>query len=707
MAGKSLGTLTLDLLVKTASFVEGFSKAERESKKFSTNIRKEFASAANALTGLAAGATAATALLLKNAIDTAAAIDDISQVSGIAAEDLSALKYAAELEGVAFEALSTSVVRFSRAIDEANDASSAAGITFRSLGIQLRENDGTLRSTQDLLLDVADRFSVIEDGATQAAYAQQLFGRAGADLIPFLNRGREGIAELADEAERFGLIITGETAANADAFNDNLFRLQSVVKGTGVQLAETLLPTLVEFTDLIQDPATQQAIAQIVTGISNVAVTAVKAAVEITQFVIGVRDLAKFAGESLAALANGPAVDDVHRLSEELAELDSRLANITAPDFASVYSGSFGPLDQYIASLQQRREEILALLDFNASTPSDANQPSPAPAPPPPPPPPAIDPEELEAAARLQDLFNDRLESYRKEAALVGEVTELQKLRYEIENGALQGISEENAALIESYALQIDAHKEMEAAAEIRAKEAEEARRLTEQYDEMVANLQRQVDLYGDVTRAEEFLYDVASGNLSNLTTQQQAQLLALNQRLDALDEIAEAERKAAEELEKQSEKWDEFGKEAARSVQGAFADALVGVESNFSETLNRIAIEFASSEILRSIATALSGSGSGLLSKVGGFFAGAFADGGMIPAGQFGLVGEVGPEIVIGPAQVTSARKTEELLRGGGGATNINLNLPGITNSNEADRASSTILRSVRMAIEQAQRFA
>lgn len=49
---------------------------------------------------------------------------------------------------------------------------------------------------------------------------------------------------------------------------------------------------------------------------------------------------------------------------------------------------------------------------------------------------------------------------------------------------------------------------------------------------------------------------------------------------------------------------------------------------------------------------------------------------GGRIPAGGLGIVGEYGPEIVEGPAQVTSRRKTAELARGAiaGGDVTVNL---------------------------------
>jgi len=46
--------------------------------------------------------------------------------------------------------------------------------------------------------------------------------------------------------------------------------------------------------------------------------------------------------------------------------------------------------------------------------------------------------------------------------------------------------------------------------------------------------------------------------------------------------------------------------------------------------------------------------------------FSGAYDAGGMIPRGQYGIVGELGPEIVRGPAAVTSRADTADILAGG-----------------------------------------
>ncbi|MBL0320265.1 MAG: hypothetical protein IPP74_13395 [Alphaproteobacteria bacterium] len=51
--------------------------------------------------------------------------------------------------------------------------------------------------------------------------------------------------------------------------------------------------------------------------------------------------------------------------------------------------------------------------------------------------------------------------------------------------------------------------------------------------------------------------------------------------------------------------------------------------------------------------------------------YAGAYDKGGFIPAGQIGLVGEVGPELVSGPARVTSRADTAAMF---GGKPTVNI---------------------------------
>lgn len=77
-----------------------------------------------------------------------------------------------------------------------------------------------------MLGDVAELFSLLPDGANKTALAVKLFGRSGAELIPLLNQGKEGLAEFDKLASDLGLTLDKETGKAAEDFNDNLTKLK-------------------------------------------------------------------------------------------------------------------------------------------------------------------------------------------------------------------------------------------------------------------------------------------------------------------------------------------------------------------------------------------------------------------------------------------------------------------------------------------------
>ena len=82
------------------------------------------------------------------------------------------------------------------------------------------------------------------DGAEKAALAVDIFGKAGAEMIPFLNQGRDGIGALKQEAAELGLQLSADTAAQAGNFNDALDKLKLATQSIGNQIIASLLPAL-------------------------------------------------------------------------------------------------------------------------------------------------------------------------------------------------------------------------------------------------------------------------------------------------------------------------------------------------------------------------------------------------------------------------------------------------------------------------------
>jgi hypothetical protein len=68
-----------------------------------------------------------------------------------------------------------------------------------------------------VLGNVIDKFGTLQPGAEQTAFAMNVFGRSGKDLIPILAKGRDGMAELEQKAADLGLVMSQD---DVDASKD-------------------------------------------------------------------------------------------------------------------------------------------------------------------------------------------------------------------------------------------------------------------------------------------------------------------------------------------------------------------------------------------------------------------------------------------------------------------------------------------------------
>jgi len=206
------------------------------------------------LAGLGVSLTlGAFAALVKGAIDSADELNKLSQKIGISVEALSTLQFAAQLSDVGLDTLKTGLKGLSANLTEARSGLGEGAALFQALGVSVEDTAGNLKSSDTILLEIADRFASFEDGATKTALAVKLFGKSGMDMIPFLNQGSSGIRALMQEAERLGLKLSTETAQAAEAFNDNLTALKASSSGLGISLATELLAPLRVVTDAIRE----------------------------------------------------------------------------------------------------------------------------------------------------------------------------------------------------------------------------------------------------------------------------------------------------------------------------------------------------------------------------------------------------------------------------------------------------------------------
>ena len=243
MADSTIGAIRAILQLDTAAFSSGAKEAEGSL----ASLEAKFTSTAKKLAAGLGITLAAKEFVdsIKHMINQADELGKAAQKFGVGVEPLSALKFAADLADVSFEGLGKGLGKLSKAIlDGAVNPSGEAAKSFKALGISVRDSSGAIKPTEEIFSDIAAKFANMEDGAAKTAIAIRVFGKSGAELIPLLNEGRTGIKALTDEAKRLGIVISAETAAKAQEFNDTLKRLHTSTDVLYLKLAEALLPGL-------------------------------------------------------------------------------------------------------------------------------------------------------------------------------------------------------------------------------------------------------------------------------------------------------------------------------------------------------------------------------------------------------------------------------------------------------------------------------
>ena len=187
-----------------------------------------------ALAALAAGLAAC----VKQAISLGSELHDLSQVTGLSVENLSALRVAAETSGSSLQELSSAFVRFERAAADGTDKAEEALKRFGLTAAQVAEDP------QESFDQFLKKFNEIGPSAQRTADSMALFGRGAARLIPTFSEMQDGLEGARKKAEELGIMFSPELANKADEVGDkfDIFKMQ--IEAIFVKMGQELLPVM-------------------------------------------------------------------------------------------------------------------------------------------------------------------------------------------------------------------------------------------------------------------------------------------------------------------------------------------------------------------------------------------------------------------------------------------------------------------------------
>ena len=598
----TVGSIVVDLLARTGSFNTDIDRSTRQAERRMREFEKQVKQAAAAVGTAVAGLGVAFGAAMQNVINKADETEKAAQKLGMTGEALTTLRHAADLSGVSADQLSAGLNRLNKSAAEGNKA-------FEAIGVSVRDANGNLKSSDQLLKDVAGKFAGYRDGAAKAALAQELFGKSGAELIPLLNAGSDGISEMQAEAEALGLVLDQNTRKAAEAFNDNLTRLKRAQEGITTQIAAQMLPTFLNLSDrMVAVSKNSDAMAYA----ARTAATALKLLLS-SGVIVGA--VFKTVGEAVGATA--AAVVQAAR-GEFGAAWD--ILQMGVSDVAANVRGAMGAIDAVWDESAAKARAIASDPDSRPDAPLLAAAKG--------------------AVASSRTIKRAAADALRAQQQLMSE-------------GAR--VFESTRTPAEAYAAQIERLNLLLGAGAI---SHDTYSRAVLRAQEAFNGTQESIKaLIAEQERLNSLLAATPTGQLDAQRDTMQFLARAFQDGKISAEQFSEAAMTALGNLPDAAaaagDSMSAFADQAARNMQTAFADflfnpfegGLKGMAHGFAQTLHRMASEMLASQVFKMLGGALGGAG-GFAGFIGGMFGGARASGGPVSSGRTYLVGERGPEL-------------------------------------------------------------
>lgn len=215
---------------------------DRDMKGLSGAINKHKKAIGLAMVGMGVAAVAAVAASIKAFADMGDEVQKMALRTGFSTEALSELRHVADISGTSLTSLEKGVKKMSKTIVDADEGMATYIRSFDRIGLSAEEL--MKLSPEEQFEKITLAIAELESPTLRAATATDIFGRAGTQLLPMLDAGSEGIAELRQEAHDLGIVFDQEAANRAAELKDSLTRLKGAITGVKFTLAQEMLPSV-------------------------------------------------------------------------------------------------------------------------------------------------------------------------------------------------------------------------------------------------------------------------------------------------------------------------------------------------------------------------------------------------------------------------------------------------------------------------------
>ncbi|HBR4544425.1 TPA: phage tail tape measure protein [Klebsiella pneumoniae] len=470
MAGKSLGTLTIDLIAKVGGFVQGMDKAERASQKWRDQVKKDAKEISTSIIAIgAAAATAAVGIgaaglaIVKNTAQQVTEADRWAKSLKMSTQDLLSWQYAAEQAGLTGDNIADI---FKDINDKVGDAvlnkSGEAAQALDTLGLSAQKL--AQQSPDKQLLAISSALQKIPTQAGKTNILESL-GNDLSKMLPLFDNNNEKLKQFLQLSKDFGVAPPQEDIDNLVKVNQFFQDIETSARGLKMEIASGLakvdLSPLQDGLDSIHDVFTDPAILQ---GLSDLVGEAISLAGVVGRIAGGLGAIAFYTRSRIGAVSGNYDSADENDIEQRIEFLNKRgNQSKEQKDELDFLSKRLQFLRAIKSSLTPEEVEkgangLTSLLsDMGIQPPKgddyklgkgESNQ------------------KVTTKSNPTENAFKSRLLDLQKQAALIettgkktAEVTELEKVNFDITSGNLQKLSEAQKNQLRDAAKFLDSKK--------------------------------------------------------------------------------------------------------------------------------------------------------------------------------------------------------------------------------------------------------
>lgn len=250
--GKSLGDMAGDLAGKIGIDLPDGAKSALDAI---SPLGGKFA----LITG-AAAATAAAISKVEEALigittesaERATSISNIAETINMSVESTQLWDYVLKSVGSSIEEAQGDLSAFQEKIMEAAEGTGEAYEMFSKLGVAVQDENGALRETEPVLMDVIKALQLMGDETERNAISSTLLGGTGEKLIPLYNDNSQAIEHLMDRKRELG-VLTGDEIENLKKVSEAMIDYEEKTTYAKDTLAKDFAPALADFYEIAGD----------------------------------------------------------------------------------------------------------------------------------------------------------------------------------------------------------------------------------------------------------------------------------------------------------------------------------------------------------------------------------------------------------------------------------------------------------------------